>query len=315
MNRPQVSALLPIKDGARYVNQIMSDLIACTNIDDEILVIDDHSSDETGVMLKKWAERYSRVKIITPQGKGLVNALNLGIAAAKNNWVARFDCDDRYPGNRLSIQLDKINSTLGSIFSDYEIFNSNGKSLGVIPSPISPVATRLSLWRNARTPHPSAIMNREMVLQVGGYFQEDFLAEDLSLWLRLSEVGELRTIPETLLHYTLNPKSVTGTRYQESKQIAKSIYSEKGKDLDLLRGAISNFQVQANEYRNTLHGKERILLHYTDIVANGRIMKLPILELALFFLKEFKIYFVSEAFSVAIKQLRRKFARISKPTD
>lgn len=293
----------------------MSDLIACTNTSDEILVIDDHSSDATRIMLKNWAEQYGRVKIITTEGEGLVNALNTGIAAAQNNWIARFDCDDRYPKNRLSVQLENVNSTLGCIFSDYEVFSSGRKSLGVIASPISSVATRLSLWRNARTPHPSAIMNREMVLQVGGYMQEDFLAEDLSLWLRLSEVGELRSVPVILLHYTLNAKSVTGSRYTESKQMAKNIYSKNGSDLALLRIAINNFQVQAGEYRAMLYGKERILLHYTDIIANGIIMKLPVSELALFAISKFKIYFVSEALRVAIKQLRRKMARISKPID
>lgn len=315
MVRPQISALLPIKNGAQFVDQIMSDLIACTNIDDEILVIDDHSSDATRLMLKHWAEQYSRVKIITPEGKGLVSALNTGITAAKNHWIARFDCDDRYPKNRLSVQLENVNSALGCIFSDYEIFDSNGKSLGIIPSPISPVATRLSLWRNARTPHPSAILNREMVLKVGGYTQEHFPAEDLSLWLRLSEVGELRSVPITLLHYSLSAKSVTGTRYAESKKIAKKIYSEKGSDLALLRSAISNFKVQSDEYRHMLYGNERILLHYIDIIANGRIMKLPMPELMFFILSKFKIYFVSEAFKVATKQLRRKLARISKPKD
>lgn len=315
MDRPQVSALLPIKNGAQFVNQIMSDLIACTNIDDEILVIDDHSSDATGVMLKYWAEHHDRVKIIAPEGKGLVSALNTGIDAAKNNWIARFDCDDRYPENRLSVQLEDVNPALGCIFSDYEIFNEKRKSLGVIASPISPVATRLSLWRNARTPHPSAIMNRKMVQQVGGYLQEDFLAEDLSLWLRLSKVGELRSVPVILLYYTLNAKSVTGSRYTESKLIAKNIYSKKGKDLALLRSAISDFEVQVGEYQNTLYGKERILLHYIDIIANGRIMKLPLPELVLFVISKFKIYFVSEALRVAIKQLRRKSARTSKPID
>lgn len=313
MVRPQVSALLPIKNGAQYVNQILSDLIACTNIDDEILVIDDHSSDATGVMLKYWAERYDRIKIISPEGKGLVSALNTGIEAAKKNWIARFDCDDRYPKNRLSVQLENASPAIGCIFSDYEILNEKRESLGVIASPISPVATRLSLWRNARTPHPSAIMNRKMVQQVGGYIQEDFLAEDLSLWLRLSKVSELRSVPFILLHYSLNAKSVTGSRYAESKLIAKKIYSEKGKDLTLLRSAISNFQVQAGEYRNTLYGKERTLLHYIDIIANGRIMKLPMSELVLFVISKFKAYFVSEALRVAIKQLRRKLARALNP--
>lgn len=315
MARIQISVLLPIKNGAQHVNQIMSDLIACTNHNDEIIVVNDHSTDATGALLNEWAITYSRIRVITPQGQGLVSALNTGIAAATNNWIARFDCDDRYPAHRLEVQLGAIEPDSACIFADYEVCSSDGKFLGVIPSPVSSIATRLSLWRNARTPHPSVVMNKEKVLLVGGYVEEDFLAEDLSLWLRLSKIGKLQSVPLVVLHYRMSSSSITGSRYVESKEKAQEIYRKQGIDVPLLRQAMKSFKRQAQEYKPLPMSGERTLLHYIDVIANGRIMKLPMTEILAFAVNNFHASCPASGISVFRKLLRRKLMRALKPKD
>jgi len=315
MARPQISALLPIKDGAQYVNQIMLDLIACTNSGDEIIVVNDNSTDTTAVLLNDWAAKYNTIRVVNSRGQGLVSALNTGIALATNEWIARFDCDDRYPSHRLEEQLSVIESDLACIFTDYEIYSADGKSLGVIPSPVSPIATRLSLWRNLRTPHPSAVINKEKALLVGAYAEEDFLAEDLSLWLRLSKVGKLQSTPSVLLKYTLSSSSITGSRYFDSKEKAKSIYLKQGIDVPLLRQAMKNFKRQAKDYEALPMSRERTLLHYIDVIANGKIMQLPKAEIMVFALKNFQAFYPLSGISIFRNLLRRRLNRKLKPTN
>jgi glycosyltransferase involved in cell wall biosynthesis len=313
MTRLQVTALLPIKNGEKYVNRIMANVIECTNSGDEILVINDHSTDSTAQLLSKWESRYSRIKVINPEKSGLVNALNLGVEQAKNEWIARFDCDDMYRSDRLDQQISIIGPRVVGIFSDYLIVDGDGRNLGLMPSPISSTATRLSLWRNARTAHPSVIFHRDSVIRVGGYIESDFLAEDLSLWLRLSKVGELKSVPETLINYTLNPNSITGTRYEESKVKAREIYSKKGLDLDLLRNAIQGFDSQLEIYSRYSLKHERTMHHYLDVVANSIIMKLPKRELLPFLVSNLKFNYLVYGLKFISKKLARKFLRKINP--
>lgn len=313
MTRLQVTALLPIKNGEKYVDRIMSNVIECTNSGDEILVINDHSTDSTLRLLSDWESKFSRIRVINPETHGLVGALNLGIEQAKNEWIARFDCDDIYRPDRLDQQISIIGINVVGIFSDYLMVDADGHNLGLMPSPISPTATRLSLWRNARTAHPSIVFHRDSVIRVGGYIEADFLAEDLSLWLRLSKIGELKSFPETLLNYSINPKSITGTRYAESKAKAREIYKVNGIDLEILRKAIKEYDSQLAIYSQFTMKSERSMHHYLDVVANSIIMNLPKRELLAFLVVKFKFKYIVAGIKFLAKKKSRTLFRKTSP--
>ena len=65
--------------------------------------------------------------------------------------------------------------------------------------------------------HPAVVFRREVVLKAGGYRQEMIYAEDLDLWLRLAEVGELYNLPEVLVHYRMHAQSISHARATEQR--------------------------------------------------------------------------------------------------
>jgi glycosyltransferase involved in cell wall biosynthesis len=215
MRRP-VSALLPIKDGEKWITRAINNLNNTLMSNDEIVIIDDGSTDKTLEILKK-ADFKCPIKIVSNRNPGLVNALNLGISEAKNLWIARYDVDDQYIDDRVDIQISALEDNVVAIFSDYQIFSEEGAYLGYIPSPITHLAIYLSLLKSERNAHPSVIFRKDAVLKVGGYLEQDFPCEDLSLWLRLAQVGELKGVPTPILKYNLRRSSVSGSRYREAK--------------------------------------------------------------------------------------------------
>jgi glycosyltransferase involved in cell wall biosynthesis len=203
---------MPVKNGAQFLpvsrRQLSPMLRAC----DELIIVNDHSTDESESLIQNWVSEDSRnIRLINNPGNGLVDALNVGITEANHEWIARFDVDDEYHPSRIEIQRKTLKDNLVAVFSDYEFISATNESLGVVYSAIFDPVVSISLISGQRTAHSSVIFNRDAVLSVGGYRKEDFPAEDLSLWLRLSRIGILQSIPEVLLRYRITPTSITST--------------------------------------------------------------------------------------------------------
>lgn len=217
--RSAISALVPIKDGSIHISNLREQLNKTLLPHDEIILVNDGSMDQTPELLRIWSREDSRIQVLNNKNHGIANALNLGLNSAANIWVARFDVDDVYREDRIEKQLKEVSTDTVTVFSDYSFRSLTGKQLGVVPSAVFSPATSVSLVSSQRTPHPVSLLNREAVISVGGYRQEDFPAEDLSLWLRLSRVGKLLTSPHELLSYTINSMGVSSTK--RNAQLAK----------------------------------------------------------------------------------------------
>jgi nitric oxide reductase large subunit len=204
-----------------------------------------------------------------------VGALNLGLREASNEWIARFDVDDRYEISRLDEQRVCISSNVIGIFSDYDFFSEALPYLGTIPSAIDSDAVAVSLISSQRTAHPSILFNRGSVLDVGGYQQEDFPAEDLSLWLRMSRAGDLVSIPKVLLHYRLSAGSVTATKRQASILKKNSLIQSIGINPLNVEKASSKLEQIFEVYKPESFSNEREILLIRDLIMILKTHKLP----------------------------------------
>jgi glycosyltransferase involved in cell wall biosynthesis len=263
-----VTVLLPVHNGQHFLFTSMRDIESNLQGADEILVVDDGSTDDTPKVLRKWAARNTQVRVITTPGLGLVNALNLGIREASYDWVARFDVDDRYSPVRIHEQRNLISDSVSGIFCDYQFNNPQGRYLGVIPTAVNAHATAMSLISSQRSPHPGVMFNRKVVLEVGGYRQMDFPAEDISLWLRMAKVGKLLSVPKVLLEYQLSKSSVSARLRNEAKHRTNQLLKEIGIDRNHVDYCAKNWSQIFDEYSKLTNSGERKLLYFRDLDRN-----------------------------------------------
>jgi glycosyltransferase involved in cell wall biosynthesis len=262
-----ISAVIPVKNGEKFLDNFLPQVIENLDVSDEIVIVNDRSTDRTESILKGWERRYEKIRVINNLDSGLISALNLGIKESSHDWIARFDVDDNYSANRIREQRMEISSKTVAIFSDYEVMGSAKLSLGTIYSPILPIACSLSLISSQRTAHPSSIFSKSAFEFVGGYRNQDFLIEDLSLWLRLSRVGNLVSVPQKLLKYSLNQNAVSMQNRLAMKRNSKQIISEIGINPVHLK------QIEDLEFRNSIYNgipeqQIRTLLFARDIFLN-----------------------------------------------
>jgi glycosyltransferase involved in cell wall biosynthesis len=262
--REPVSAILPVKNGQPWIRDALKNIDEVLGGKDELIVVDDNSSDSSWALLHSVSLK-TAIKIVRNPGNGIVSALNEGINLAQHEWIARFDIDDKYHVNRISDQFSVVNAKVVAVFTDYRVVSETGRDLGIIPSPVHSSATVLSLVNSDRTAHPSVIFRKMAAISVGLYKENDFPCEDLSLWLRLSKVGKLVSVPTVDLIYTLRNSSVSGGRYDEAKERTKSLLHASPQVETYIDSAFENFKEIMELYRGMVMGEQRSLLFFRDL--------------------------------------------------
>ena len=259
-----ISGVLPIKNGEAWIPITLPKILGCLEDRDELVIIDDGSTDKTLRLISDFAGNDQRIRIVQLQGQGLVEALNHGVDQSRNSWIARFDIDDFYPQNRIKLQRHKINHNIAAIFTDYRI-KLNGKyNLGLIASPITDSATRLSLLRSQRTAHPSALFSKEKFVSAGGYMSSEFPAEDLGLWVRISNFGKLISVDSEGLQYNLRQGSISRVN-RDTIILKKHRIVESYVEMLNIDSVFDKLEETLETYSQTTFARDRVLLHLWDL--------------------------------------------------
>jgi len=259
-----ISALLPIRNGSQFIESQLPKILATLESDDQLVIVENGSEDNSAELLRKIGKTDSRINFFEIGNLGLVHALNFGIRESIHPWIARFDIDDEYPSSRLRKQRLKIGSEVSAIFADYRIETESGKDLGRMFSPLYSAPTKASLINSERTAHPVALVRKEAVIDVGGYLKEEFPAEDLGLWARLSKSGDFLSVSSVELRYRLRKASISGSQRETIFRVTNRLI-ETYRLYTLAISAIDQLDESTYKYREEDHGVERLLLHLRDL--------------------------------------------------
>ncbi len=106
---PLVSLIVPIYNVQDYLDRCIESLLQQTFDNIEIILVDDGSTDNSGVIADQYASSYDNVSVIHKNNGGLSSARNQGLKMARGEWVAFVDSDD-YIGKEYVQKLIKLAS-------------------------------------------------------------------------------------------------------------------------------------------------------------------------------------------------------------
>ncbi|MEM7208149.1 MAG: glycosyltransferase [Pseudomonadota bacterium] len=202
---PRVTVLMPVRDGGEFLHEAVQSILTQTFGDFEFLIVDDHSSDGELERLPN----DSRLKILTCEKRGIVPALNLGIAHARGEYIARMDADDIAHAHRLQTQVEYLDARphIGIAGAQVRLFGNNDISEGYrryerwINNLTDPADIRRSIFIESPLPHPTAMLRRSVCAALNGYRDTPW-PEDYDLWLRAYQSDIAMGKPEgVLLHW------------------------------------------------------------------------------------------------------------------
>jgi glycosyltransferase involved in cell wall biosynthesis len=196
----KISVIIPVFNRRREVLRAIASVLVQTLQPDEILVVDDASTDGTADAVAALQDR--RIKLLRHmQNRGAAAARNTGIEAAEGSWIAFLDSDDEWDARKLTLQLgalrdappDMVASVTGYVIHDYR----TGEQRNLCPTPrdasLDTLATGCSLGIGS-----TLLARRQVFFEVGLLDPDLPRLEDWEWLMRYLPAHRLGILAETL---------------------------------------------------------------------------------------------------------------------
>jgi glycosyltransferase involved in cell wall biosynthesis len=236
---PAISVLMPVYNSERFLHQAVESILSQTVGDFEFICVDDGSTDGSAEILKQYAGRDSRIRVLTRANGGVTNALNAGLVVARGEYVARMDADDVAEPSRFAHQLEymKNHPECAVVGCWVILMDATGAERARSRLAVTHEQISARLWDgdSSAMPHYGSFIRRDVLTQVDNYREQFRSAQDLDLFLRILEIGRLANVPYFLMHYREHEGSVGARRGQEqarnAREILRQAYERRGKTL------------------------------------------------------------------------------------
>lgn len=209
---PKVSVVMGCRNAEGTIGPTIESICGQTFVDWELIVVDDGSTDSTCAIIEKYQAADSRIRLKRVTHAGLTKALIVACQIAKGEFIARQDAGDRSLPERLGTQATYLTNNEGVVMvgCNSRFVGPFGEDLGVSSINKTPEAVTSDLQsKSVGLLHPAAMFRRTAYERVGGYRFEFRFAQDLDLWLRLSEVGLAAWLPEVLFEYEIGLSGIS----------------------------------------------------------------------------------------------------------
>jgi glycosyltransferase involved in cell wall biosynthesis len=214
----RISVIIPAYNAAAYIERALRSVLSQTRAADEVIVVDDGSSDNTADILKKYQ---NQIISIRQPNAGVSAARNTGIRAATGDWIAFLDADDEWLPEKLELQCAYHREHPDIKWSSANYYrchcSKNHRRTEDLPNTPQGIAKDTfddyfqAYLAMAKGHTDTMLIRRDVLLEAGLFFEPQKNIEDDDLWFRLGYMNlRFGFIREPLSVYHLgNYESIT----------------------------------------------------------------------------------------------------------
>jgi glycosyltransferase involved in cell wall biosynthesis len=194
---PRLSVVMPVHNALPYLDAAVESVLAQSFAEFEFVILDDGSSDGSSEVLRGWAARDRRIRLVEGGARlGPAGSSNRVAREASAPLIARMDADDVARPDRLEKQLALFDAEPDSVLvgSLWDVIDEKGRKVRE--------ADRSRLLRDspfAPFSHPTIMFRRDAFEAIGGYRAEADRWEDIDLYLRFAAAGRILVVAEPLV--------------------------------------------------------------------------------------------------------------------
>lgn len=260
---PAITVLMTVFNGEKHLPAAVESILRQSFRDFEFLVVDDASTDRSLDVLKSFAVRDSRLRILeNTTNKGQTACLNQGLREARGEWIARQDADDLSLPKRLESHWNAIHANPDLVLTGVNgwIIDESSRCTGMIHVPLNDSGIRWSMpWRNP-------FIHTGVMFRAGeGVYDEKFrICQDWELWNRLAERGQMLNLSKRLVVYRDSPNSLSHVSAERTEaecgeiisRIWRSLYGGEPEEAELMQKfrnglSVSELQIFWKFYQRT----------------------------------------------------------------
>ena len=192
VNAMTLTVLMTVYNGGSYLRQAVESVLIQSYSDFEFLIVNDSSTDGSLALLRSFQDPRIRI-IVNEVNCGQTVSLNIGLQAAKGEYIARIDADDVALPTWLESQMVVVRHSLAgcAVFSCWvTAINEKGLIKQLLQIPLTHEGMMLRALTASPVNHGGCLMKRDIILRYGGYDANFRILADYDLWARLLEGGE-----------------------------------------------------------------------------------------------------------------------------
>lgn len=200
-----VSICIPLFNSERYITSALDSVLGQTYPDFEIIVVDDGSTDESGLVLQKYS---ARVRILKQANAGAAAARNAALRVSIGDYIFFMDADDVIGPDHIQALADKLNGGLTIASAPWaRFFNCPSEAQfdeRYIDENCSGVDWLTKSWDNALPMMQPGmfLLPRALLDRLGGWDERLSLIDDFEFYARMiSACDRVRFAPDARLYY------------------------------------------------------------------------------------------------------------------
>ena len=206
---PLVSVVVPAYNAAGCVHRALDSILAQTWQDQEIIVVDDGSKDDTFRVLSAYG---GRLHVLSQANAGPAAARNYGLRVARGQYVAFLDADDYWLPEKLACQVALLEAhpEIGFCSTASSVVDTQGEHVRDWPCRHADIETLFMHGAAVSGSTSGVLARRELLLEMGGFDERLRGFEDPDLWIRLTARTAYACLPQALTVVVRTPNSVSG---------------------------------------------------------------------------------------------------------
>ena len=263
---PRTSVIITSYNYARYLPPAIESVLAQTDRDFELIVVDDSSSDDSAAVARSYSD--PRVHVVVQPHGGLPAARNTGLRIARGRYIAFLDADDIWTPDKLARQCDLLDRqpNTGLVYTRFGIIDVHGRcqSRGysyLSPTPSGALLAHLVVGNVVGT--PSTICFRRALLEGNNvYFDEtETYVEDWHFYLKLAPLCNFSYVARTLAFHRQHDRNMQAAlliRMTQSMNTASFGLAQARRYLNINDHELHRFEQRGQAYLDAMAGREYV---------------------------------------------------------
>ncbi|MEA2077466.1 MAG: glycosyltransferase family 2 protein [Candidatus Marinimicrobia bacterium] len=197
-SKPQISVVIPVHDRAHTIRRAIDSVLAQELLPDEIIVVDDGSTDKTPDIL---ASYLPKIQVVRQGNRGVSAARNRGVAQANEKWIAFLDSDDEWMYDKLQKQMSYIEQHPNiRILQTEERWIRNNMRVNPGKKYVKKSGNIFKNCLKTCIVGPSTVIcEAKLLSEMGGFDEKLPVCEDYDLWLRIAAKYPIPLLSEALI--------------------------------------------------------------------------------------------------------------------